>query len=373
MISQNTPPRLTVIVPIYGVEDYLEECIDSILSQTYQNLEILLIDDGAKGREPQICDRYAEKDSRIQVIHKKNAGLVAARKTGLENTTSEYVTFVDGDDFIAPDYYERMMKWVITEDPELVIAAYTIFTGQGLISKPQMMPDGVYEGTTLQTFLENMNCYHSHFYDYGVWPSTCTKIYKTKLLKQTAQNIPENIQIGEDSAITFPYILKCKRIVVDNTIQGYYYRSLNGSMTKLADGSLFTSSSSLIDYLIPRYQEFGSPSIMRQLRLFRVYLMKLALERWMRNVPYWNIHKTSLKIAEYVSSTTLFRDIDQELQIDFSIYLKELLLPISQTDWRKFEFIWKKKLVSSYLPTTVKEPLKKALKVFLPKHMQTGS
>lgn len=373
MISQNTPPRLTVIVPIYGVEDYLEECIDSILSQTYQNLEILLIDDGAKGREPQICDRYAEKDSRIQVIHKKNAGLVAARKTGLENTTSEYVTFVDGDDFIAPDYYERMMKWVITEAPDLVVAAFTRVVNQRRIIEPQEMEDGIYEGTSLQIVFENMNCCGPQYIVPGVWASACLKVYRTAMLREIAQGVPAHIRYGEDAAISYPYILKCTKIVIDNSIYSYHYRYLDNSMSKLADESLFTASSSLYEHLASHYRENGAPGVMRQLGLYRTHLMKIALERWMRNVPWKDVHKTVLQIAENANKSTLFRNIDQELQMDIPDYLKELFLPVSQQNWRRFENLWKKKLVSSYLPTTVKEPLKKALKVFFPKHTRTGN
>lgn len=365
MILQNNFPFLSVIVPIYGVEDYLEECIGSILSQTYQNLEILLIDDGAKGREPQICDSYAEKDSRVKVIHKKNAGLVAARKTGLENATSEYVAFVDGDDYIAPDYYEKMMKWAITEDPDLVAAAFSRVINHQRIIEPQGIEDGIYEGTSLQIVFDNMNNYGCQLSIPGIWATTCSKVYRTNKLRELAQGIPNHIRLGEDAAITYPYILKSRKIVVDNTIHGYHYRDVENSMSKLADESLYTASSSLYEHLAAHYRENGTQGVMRQLGIYRAYLMKLALERWMRNVPWKDIHKTVLQIAENVNKSTLFRDIDRDLQLDIPDYLKELFLPVSQQDWKRFEIIWKKKIISSYIPEAVKEPLKKALKMFV--------
>ena len=98
MISSSDFPYLSVIVPIYGVEDYLEECIESIIASTYTDIEIILVDDGAKGREPEICDSYAEKDSRIKVIHKKKRRAYRSKKDWLKNATANYVTFVDGDD-----------------------------------------------------------------------------------------------------------------------------------------------------------------------------------------------------------------------------------------------------------------------------------
>ena len=103
-------PLISVIVPIYQVEAYLEECLDSILNQTYRQLEIILIDDGSPDRCGEICDRYASRDSRIQVIHQTNQGLSAARNVGMDMATGEYISFIDSDDYIVPQYYEKMLE-----------------------------------------------------------------------------------------------------------------------------------------------------------------------------------------------------------------------------------------------------------------------
>ena len=100
---------ISVIIPVYKAEEYLERCVDSVLAQTYSNLEIILVDDGSPDNSGQICDRYAEKDSRVKVIHKKNGGVSSARNAGLDVATGEFVAFVDSDDFIAPDMYEKLM------------------------------------------------------------------------------------------------------------------------------------------------------------------------------------------------------------------------------------------------------------------------
>ena len=103
-------PLITIIVPIYNVEPYIRKCIDSILAQTYKNLEIILIDDGSPDNCPKICDEYAIKDNRIRVIHKENGGISDARNIGLETAKGEYIGFVDPDDWIAPDMYEYLLK-----------------------------------------------------------------------------------------------------------------------------------------------------------------------------------------------------------------------------------------------------------------------
>lgn len=110
---------ISVIIPIYNVEKYLNKCIDSIINQTYKNLEIILVDDGSPDNCPQICDEYAKKDSRIKVIHKKNGGVSSARNVGLINSTGNYIGFIDPDDYIEPIMYEKLLK-VLKESNTLV-------------------------------------------------------------------------------------------------------------------------------------------------------------------------------------------------------------------------------------------------------------
>ncbi len=103
-------PEISIIVPVYKVEQYLPRCLDSLLSQTYKNLEIILIDDGSTDNSPSICDAYAGKDSRIRVIHKENGGLSNARNTGLDAAEGELIGFIDSDDYIENDMYEYLLS-----------------------------------------------------------------------------------------------------------------------------------------------------------------------------------------------------------------------------------------------------------------------
>lgn len=112
---------ISVIVPIYNVEKYLTKCIESIINQTYENLEIILVDDGSPDNCPIICDEYAKRDSRVKVIHKKNGGLSDARNTGLDIATGEYIMFIDSDDFVEIDMMESMMNNMIDNNVDLVV------------------------------------------------------------------------------------------------------------------------------------------------------------------------------------------------------------------------------------------------------------
>ena len=113
---------ISVIVPVYKAEKYLSECVDSILNQTFCDLELILVDDGSPDNSPVMCDEYAKMDSRVRVIHKKNGGVSSARNTGLDSATGEYIAFVDSDDFIESDMYERMMSVAVKYDCDVVLS-----------------------------------------------------------------------------------------------------------------------------------------------------------------------------------------------------------------------------------------------------------
>lgn len=115
---------ISIVVPVYNVEEYLDRCVESIASQTYSNLEIILVDDGSLDECPKICDEWAAKDRRIKVIHKKNEGIGLARNTGIENATGEYICFFDSDDYVAPMLIEKAYKAVREERADIVCFGY---------------------------------------------------------------------------------------------------------------------------------------------------------------------------------------------------------------------------------------------------------
>ena len=112
--------KLSIIVPVYKVEQYLNRCVDSILNQTYRNIEIVLVDDGSPDRSGEICDRYAKSDERVKVVHKKNGGVSSARNIGFSSSTGEYIGYVDSDDYIAPTMYEDMIDVLEKNDLDIV-------------------------------------------------------------------------------------------------------------------------------------------------------------------------------------------------------------------------------------------------------------
>lgn len=223
-------PLISVIVPIYMIDKYIGLCVESILNQTYQNLEIILVDDGGNDRCPEICDLYASKDSRIKVVHKRNGGLVSARKVGLQNSNGSYISYVDGDDWIGPGFIESLYTAAATSDADMVCGGLT----RDLFSKSDTfintIPVGIYEGENLRKLWQSMASFGS-YYRPGITTYVWNKLFKRKILLEPQSRVDFRISIGEDAAVTYPALLNCKRVaVVDNV--AYHYRQREDSMLK---------------------------------------------------------------------------------------------------------------------------------------------
>lgn len=146
---------VTVVVPVYHVETYLDRCVESIVSQTYRNLEIILVDDGSPDRCPQMCDEWAKKDSRIRVIHKENQGLGMARNTGIRHAKGKYICFFDSDDYAAPHAIEEACAWAQRECADIVLYGMNRVDASGCVMEKEP-PKGrakVYEGEEVQEIL----------------------------------------------------------------------------------------------------------------------------------------------------------------------------------------------------------------------------
>lgn len=223
-------PLVSVIVPIYGIERYIGLCIESILNQTYTNLEIILVDDGSPDRCGEICDLYARKDSRIRVIHKPNGGLVSARKAGLLASHGAYIGYVDGDDWIGPGFYSALVTLAVISDADLVAAGQS----RDLFSKSahflHTIPPGLYEGQRLEQLQREMLS-HGAFYRPGITTYVWNKLFRREVLLQPQLAVDERITIGEDGAVTYPALMNCRRVyVADNC--AYHYRQREDSMLK---------------------------------------------------------------------------------------------------------------------------------------------
>ena len=223
-------PLISIIVPIYMIDRYLGICIESILNQTYENIEIILVDDGSKDRCSEICDLYKEKDNRIKVIHKANGGLVSARKAGLRESNGTYVTYVDGDDWIGPGFIEGLYSAMSISLADMVCAGYTRELFSKSASFLNSIPSGLYEGERLQNLWQSMIS-NGSFYRPGITTYVWNKLFKREILLATQNLVDDRISIGEDAAVTYPTLLLCSRVVVTDNV-AYHYRQREDSMLK---------------------------------------------------------------------------------------------------------------------------------------------
>ncbi|MCO7176711.1 glycosyltransferase family 2 protein [Sporolactobacillus kofuensis] len=216
-------PLISVIVAVYQTEQYLEQCIESIVNQTYRNLEIILVDDGSPDRSPEICDLWAEKDSRILVIHKKNGGPSSALNVALDRATGDYIAFVDCDDWIQNDTYEFLMTNLRKERADMSICSEFQVFGKS-IRRPEKK-ENVYLVMNSEQAFRFINSIG--YFGVGVWD----KLYAKQLFDHVRFPLGHT---GEDYSVTYTLLDRAGTIVYDSTPK-YYYRQRSGSITHRSD------------------------------------------------------------------------------------------------------------------------------------------
>lgn len=226
------PGLVTVVVPVYKVEPYLDRCVSSLVNQSYANLEIILVDDGSPDGCPRMCDEWAAKDHRIKVIHKKNAGQGLARNTGMEQASGEYVYFVDSDDYIALDTIEKCYKEAKKVDADVVTFGYSEVNSAGQITRVQSPhPEQyLYEGREVQErFLPDLigpDTAAGRFPD--LWMSASASIYRLETLRRAEwQFVSEREIISEDFFSSIRLYKDIERVAI--LPEAFYFYCQNGS------------------------------------------------------------------------------------------------------------------------------------------------
>ena len=178
-------PLISVIVPVYNAGKYLDKCLKSIESQTYSNLQIILINDGSTDDSLQICERHAEKDKRITLISQENKGVIKARKTGIEKALGKYTCWVDSDDWIEADYISRLVELQYGSDADIVAVAHYHDIG----NDSRLVKNGIENGTFETLDIASEMLYTGHFYEYGIGPHLVTKLFPTDILKKIKEKL----------------------------------------------------------------------------------------------------------------------------------------------------------------------------------------
>ena len=198
---------ISIIVPVFNVEEYVARTLESICTQTYEDLEIIVVDDGSTDESGIICDSFAAQDSRIKVIHKKNGGLVSARKTGIKYAKGKYTVFVDGDDWIEKEMICELQNVIVRYDVEMVSSGITRDYQSNYAYYVDCVSEGYYDSERIRTLTSRLIFWEGEL-NYGIRPNLAGKMICTRLLKELYTEMPDKIENGEDSAIVYPALFK---------------------------------------------------------------------------------------------------------------------------------------------------------------------
>lgn len=258
---------ISVILPIYNVEKYLNKSVDSVLNQTYRNLEVILVDDGSPDNSGEICDEYAKKDERVKVIHKQNGGLSDARNAGIKIATGEYITLVDSDDYIEKDYVEFLYNLILENNAQMSICSHSAIYENGTILKKETHERAI---LTPEETLKRI------LYDDGIDISAWAKMYKKELFDEI--QYPKG-RLFEDAATTYKLVDECKIIVLGSESK-YNYIIRNNSITTATFSSnkmqLITSTEEMCNYVKSKYPQLEMAANRRLMYAYLSTISQLA-------------------------------------------------------------------------------------------------
>lgn len=241
---------ISIIIPVYNVEDYLRECLDSIIDQKHQDYEIILVDDGSIDKSPEICDEYCSRYSQIHVVHKKNGGVSSARNIGIDEAKGDWIWFVDADDWIEMNALRVLNDAISKYNCDIIFHGLVRVEKDGLMKKNPSMKDVT---TAKNAFLEKHFCFQNGML-----------LFNAHIIRNRGVRFTEGIKMGEDLEFQYKYLIHCKRpISIDNNLYFYRYR----------DGSAISNKDTLVNNMRNNIQNVGS-------LLKYVQMTDIMIETW---------------------------------------------------------------------------------------------
>ncbi|WP_294184184.1 glycosyltransferase family 2 protein [uncultured Clostridium sp.] len=245
---------ISIIIPVYNVEKYICKCIDSIINQSYKNIQIILVDDGSTDKSGYICDRYSKMDTRIQVIHEKNKGQSSARNIGLQISEGNYICFIDADDYVHKDYLIYLLNLILKDNSDMSICNTLDYYKNGKI---------IGENSDKNMILSPDQALEMMLYQNSFDTGPCAKLYKKDLFDNIT--FPEN-QIYEDFEIIYKIIDKCKIISYGKKAMYYYFHHKNSIMTNSFSDKklhLIEISKEILNFVSNKYPQIKNAAVRR--------------------------------------------------------------------------------------------------------------
>lgn len=312
--------RISIIVPVYKVEAYLDKCVQSIVDQTYRNLEIILVDDGSPDRCGEICDAWAAKDNRIKVIHKQNGGLSDARNAGMAIATGVYMGFIDSDDYIAPDMYRLLLERMTADGSDIAACGVEMVFEDGTPSR-MLTPAGSH-------VLDNGQAMESIVRERYLLQPVWYKLYKTDLIR----DIPFAVgKYHEDVFWSWQAVARAKKVSTFDT-PCYYYLQRSGSIMgeKFSEKRLDAIEAKCLrlDYLMSHYPEL-IPAALCGLHFECLYFGQQA----MRTLPRQEAAPILERLKDTVAEHPLGGDILRTRRLSHRVWLRLAHISLSTACW----------------------------------------
>lgn len=317
---------ISVMIPIYNVDKYLNKCIDSVLNQTYSNLEIILVNDGSTDKSTEICKQYEQLDNRIKVINKEYGGVSDARNVCVDVAKGKYIAFVDSDDYISSDYIEYMYNLINKYNTPLAICRVKeVWNNTNLKQIEQ-------ESNETSQLLNSKQAFYNLLFDKGIEVSVYAKLYKRELFEGI--RFPKG-KVYEDTAVMYKIIKKAKNIAF-GTKHCYYYIARKGSISKHPEFNenekdFIRFTSEMLNFIEKRY-----PDLKDAVKRFDLY----ARFRILKMLVFTNPRNREME-KEYVkmirkNQKEVFKYKDTPTKDKYAIILLNMGLPIFKLSWRVY-------------------------------------
>lgn len=272
---------ISIIVPIYNVEKYIHRCVDSIINQTYKNIEIILVDDGSLDNSGTICNEYKKRDKRINVIHKNNGGLGFARNSGLDIASGKYVTFIDGDDYIGSAHIEKMYTLIKETNSDTCIGGHTRMYSNREEKRLNVCSGNIYRNNVKEQILPRMCGANVYGKDY-IEMSVCMVLFSNEIIQNNnLRFVSEREYISEDLVFDFEYYPLAKSVVISDIVD-YYYCDNAGSLTTKYRGDRFQNQIKLYKLLSEKADNLGIGNACKK----RLQNTVLAIARYCIKLEY---------------------------------------------------------------------------------------
>lgn len=298
---------ISVIVPVYNVEKYLQRCVDSILAQTFTDYELILVDDGSPDRSGEICDEYAERDNRVRVIHQKNSGVSAARNNGVEVALGEYITFIDSDDWVHCEYLERLYNAILETGADIAVThVKTVRDGE---TATVAFEDGYVQFSGKEA-IQNYENYKEESGSFVEIDGPVCKLTKVSIVKK--HPFPLNRQFSEDAATVYHWYWEADKVVdIKDTLYFYFFNenSLTNTIASHKIGRYHT--------YMEKIQFYGDVGLTNLRDRYISKLFTMAIKEYSVSANYPEYKSELYKLLSMVSQKYFFSD---RVILDYSTF-----------------------------------------------------